>query len=101
MFSILLPSGYVGAAYVLKIHNTPTVGAISISDFASKTKKEKSSPRWRFNFTLLMYPNFRESLRTQIKLFKELNLHSAPSLGAPWDAFIKGHVIQPASFKKK
>jgi len=44
------------------------------------------------------------SASNYINLFKETNLHSTPSLGVAWDAlkaFIRGHVIQHASFKKK
>ena len=62
------------------------------------------SPRWRLNSSLLLDLSFKESLRAQINLFIETNLASAPSTGVAWEAFkafIRGHIIQHASFKKK
>ncbi len=56
------------------------------------------------NWSLLLDTGFRESLRPQITLFKETNLATAPSMGVAWEAmkaFLRGHIIQHASFKKR
>ena len=62
------------------------------------------TPRWRFNSSLLLDETFKESLRAQINLYIETNLPSAPSAEIAWEAlkaFLRGHIIQHASFKKK
>ena len=66
--------------------------------------KPERSTRWRFNSSLLMDETFKESLRAQISLYIETNLPTAPSAGIAWEAlkaFLRGHIIQHASFKKK
>lgn len=87
-----------------------SIGSIHLSDhapvflsmvpFCNATR----SPRWRLNSSLLLDPGFKELLRAQINLYKEKKLSSAPSAGVAWEAFkafIRGHIIQHASFKKK
>lgn len=56
------------------------------------------------NSSLLLDTGFRESLRAQITLFKETNLATALSMGVAWEAmeaFLRGHIIQHTSFKKR
>ena len=66
--------------------------------------KPERSTRWRLNSSLLLDETFKESLRSQIKLYIETNLPTAPSAGTAWEAlkaFLRGHIIQHASFKKR
>ena len=87
-----------------------SIGSILLSDHAPVFLRMvpfcniPRSPRWRLNSSLLLDPCFKESLRVQINLYLETNLASAPSAGVAWEAlkaFIRGHIIQHASFKKK
>ena len=77
-----------------------SIGSILLSDHApvflcvAPFCSTPKSPRWRFNSSLLLDLNFKESLRAQINLFIETNLASAPSAGMAWEAFkafIRGH----------
>uniref|UniRef100_A0A3Q2CN90 exodeoxyribonuclease III n=1 Tax=Cyprinodon variegatus TaxID=28743 RepID=A0A3Q2CN90_CYPVA len=87
-----------------------TIGNIILSDhspvylhmFAFNTTTR--TPRWRLNSSLLLDETFKESLRSQINLYIETNVPSAPSAGVAWEAlkaFLRGHIIQYASFKKR
>ena len=87
-----------------------SIGSIHISDHAHvmvyilPNIKSIRSPRWRMNSSLLLDSGFRESLRAQITLFKETNLPTAPSMGVAREAlkaFLRGFVIQHATYKKK
>lgn len=62
------------------------------------------TPRWRLNSSLLLDEAFKESVRSQINLYIETNIPTAPSAGVAWEAlksFLRGHIIQHAAFKKK
>ena len=87
-----------------------TIGNIVISDHAPiflrmlPFNKTARSFRWRLNSSLLLDTDFRESLRGQIVLYKDTNLPTAPSAGIAWEAmkaFIRGYLIQHASFIKR
>lgn len=86
------------------------IGSILLSDHAHVTLtiipfiKSNRTPRWRLNSSLLQNASFKEYLRNEIKFFIETNSVSSPSAGILWEtfkAFIRGHIIQHASFKKR
>lgn len=59
---------------------------------------------WRFNASLLRDLSFKEELRAQIKIYLETNVPTAPSVITAWEAmkaFLRGFIIQHASYKKK
>lgn len=59
--------------------------------------KLNRAPRWRLNSSLLLDS-------AQITLFKETDVPAAPSVGVAleaMEAFLRGYVIQHATFKKK
>lgn len=62
------------------------------------------TPRWRLNSSLLLEEAFRDSLRSQINMYIEMNVPTAPTAGVAWEAlkaYLRGHIIQHASFKKR
>ncbi|KAJ0061406.1 hypothetical protein NL108_018634 [Boleophthalmus pectinirostris] len=59
---------------------------------------------WRLNSSLLKDLIFKEELRTHIKFYLETNVSTAPSAMVAWEAmkaFLRGIIIQHASYKKK
>lgn len=87
-----------------------TIGNILVSDHARMTldlipiDRIKNSPRWRLNSVLLQDEAFKVMLKTQINLFTDTNVASSPSACTTWEAlkaFVRGHVIQFSSHKKK
>uniref|UniRef100_A0A3Q2ZLG1 exodeoxyribonuclease III n=1 Tax=Kryptolebias marmoratus TaxID=37003 RepID=A0A3Q2ZLG1_KRYMA len=86
------------------------IGNIILSDhspiylFMSTINTTVRSARWRLNSSLLLEEAFKDSLRSQIKLYIDTNIASAPSAGVAWEAlkaYLRGHIIQQASSKKK
>lgn len=54
--------------------------------------------------SLLLDETCEESLRSLINLYIEINLPTALSAGVAWEAlkaFLRGHIIQQSSFRKK
>lgn len=87
-----------------------TIGSILISDHARVTldlipiDRVQKSSRWRLNSSLLQDDTFKAMLKTQIDLFMETNIASAPSAATAWEAlkaFVRGHVIQFSCRKKR
>lgn len=59
---------------------------------------------WRFNSSLLQDVGFKEDLKTQIRLYLETNVPTAPSAIVAWEvmkAFLRGFIIQYSFHKKK
>ena len=86
------------------------IGNILIPDHAIVTldlapiNDMMKSPRWRFNSSRLQDDAFKAMLKTQIELFIETNIASVSSVGTVWEAlkaFVRGHVIQFSSRRKK
>ena len=86
------------------------IGNIIISDHSpiylqiTAIRKPERTTRWRLNSSLLLDETFKEALRAQITLYIETNLPTAPSAGIAWEAlkaFLRGHIIQHSSYKKK
>lgn len=86
------------------------IGNIVIADHAIVTldlapiNDILKSPRWRFNSSLLQDDAFKATLKTQKELFIETNIASVSSVGTVWEAlkaFVRGHVIQFSSHRKK
>lgn len=89
--------------------NSSTIGNILLSDHAPvflhmvPPCNLYRSSSWRLNSSLLDL-EFVSSLKAEIYLYLDTNWESAPSAGVAWEdfkAFIRGHIIQYASFKKK
>ncbi len=89
---------------------TCSTGSMTISDHALVSLEvlpfsdRICIPRWRFNSSLLQESDFKKALRSQIKLYIELNVPTAPSAGIAWEALkavMRGYVIQYASHKKR
>uniref|UniRef100_A0A8C7WW94 exodeoxyribonuclease III n=1 Tax=Oryzias sinensis TaxID=183150 RepID=A0A8C7WW94_9TELE len=85
------------------------IGSIVISDHSPIYLSMQAfncsvrTPRWRLNSSLLLEKHFA-NIRSQINLYIETNLPTAPSAGVAWEAlkaFLRGHIIQYASLKKK
>ena len=89
---------------------TCSIGNLLISDHApvslvlASAVSVERTPRWRFNSSLLQDHTFKDRLKGHIDMYIAVNLPSAPSAGVVWEAlkaYIRGIVIQHASFKKK